>query len=208
MGSIEESQLKMATKYILKQATTKQEVDAIIDVIWTANYTPYEPFAQIFFPVLGFLPSHREAAIAESKERFWNNHQSDPSSKWYYVEEVETGNAVGCAQWQVFVQNPFPNGPPQLRAPWWPEGEHRDFVELILNQVYKPRASWMTRPHLGMSLTSLNRIFSISLLLCCFCFTSPSIGAELWPCKISSFSSHPSTQSKSTSIRTDGSIQR
>lgn len=149
MGSIGEQQPKMANKYTVRQATTKKDMDAIMDVVWAANYTPYEPFVQLFFPVLGYLPSDREAAIAESKERFWNNHNADPASNWYYVQEIETGKVVACAQWENYTQNPFPDGPPKLRAPWWPEGDHRDFCELILNQVYAPHATYMACPHLG-----------------------------------------------------------
>ncbi|KAF2197265.1 hypothetical protein GQ43DRAFT_475600 [Delitschia confertaspora ATCC 74209] len=137
--------------YILKQATTREEMDSILDVIWEANYTPYEPFAQLFFPVLGFQPSDRDASIAESKERFWTLHQADYSSNWFYVQHVETRKTVGCAQWQVFTSNPFPNGPQPLEAPWWPVKEYREFCEMILNQVYKPRSSWMMRPHLALN---------------------------------------------------------
>jgi hypothetical protein len=148
-GRLEGVQTNSATKYVVKHATTRAEMDGIMDVIWAANYTPYEPFVQLVFPVLGFLPQHREAAIAESKERFWINHQSDPSVNWYYIEEFESGKAVGCAQWEIHLKNPLANGPPTLQAPWWPEGEYRDFCELILNQTYKARASWMARPHVG-----------------------------------------------------------
>lgn len=125
-------------------------MDEIMDVIWAANHLPYEPFVQLFFPVLGYLPADREAAVAESKERFWKNHQSDPSSNWYYVRDAKTNATVGCAQWELHLQNPFAEGPPKLRAPWWPEGEYREFCELILNQVYTPRTQKMTKPHVGM----------------------------------------------------------
>ncbi|KAF2877554.1 hypothetical protein BDV95DRAFT_674137 [Massariosphaeria phaeospora] len=138
-------------KHILKQAQTREELDTILDVIWAANYTPYDPFAQLFFPVLGFLQADREAALAESKQRFWNNHQSDPSSHWYYVVDTATALTVGCAQWQISKANPFPNGRGVLTAPWWPEGEHREFCEAVLEQVYKPRARWMQRPHLALN---------------------------------------------------------
>ncbi|KAF2475866.1 uncharacterized protein BDR25DRAFT_379440 [Lindgomyces ingoldianus] len=141
----------MAAKYILKQAGTKEEMNGIMDVIWAANYTPYEPFVQIFFPVTGIFPAERKAAIVESKARFWDLHQEDPSSNWFYVEEIGTGQPVGCAQWQLFLENPFPTGPPKLQATWWPETEDREFCEQILNQIYKPRASWMTRPHLALN---------------------------------------------------------
>jgi hypothetical protein len=157
MGSITVEQLPVAVKmtvtkedrYVLREATTRQELDEILDIIWVANYTPYEPFVQLFFPVLGYTPAHREAAIAESKNRFWSQHQADSSSHWYYVFDTVTGIKVGCAQWVISERNPFVAGVPKLRAPWWPEGECRNFCESILNQVYRPRASWMTRPHCG-----------------------------------------------------------
>lgn len=139
----------MADTYVLRQAKSREEMDRIMEVIWAANYTPYEPLAQLFFPVLGFTQAHREASLLESKERFWKNNHSNPESHWFYVEEIATGKVVGCAQWMILKSNPFAEGVPSLRAPWWPEGEHRDFCELILNQIYKPRANWMRRPHLG-----------------------------------------------------------
>jgi hypothetical protein len=36
-----------------------------------------------------------------------------------------------------------------MTASWWPEGEYREFCESVLEQVYRPRSSWMKRPHLG-----------------------------------------------------------
>jgi hypothetical protein len=157
MGSITVEQLPAVVKmgvskenqYAIREANTKQELDEILDVIWAANYTPYEPFVQLFFPVLGYTPAHREAAIAESKDRFWNQHQADPSSHWYYAFDTITGAKVGCAQWVISESNPFSAGVPKLEAPWWPEGVYRNFCESIINQVYKPRVSWMTRPHCG-----------------------------------------------------------
>jgi hypothetical protein len=138
------------SRYRIIKATTRKEMDDIMDVIWTANHLPYEPFVQIFFPVLGYHPADLEAAIAESKERFWGYHQSDQSSNWYYVRDTETGSTVGCAQWEVHLKNPFAEGPPKLQAPFWPEGEYREFCELILNQVYAPRTQAMNKPHVGM----------------------------------------------------------
>lgn len=139
----------MGERYVLRTAKTKQDLEKILDVIWAANYTPYEPIIQLFFPVLGFTPAHRAAAVAESKERFWEQHQADPSSHWFYILDLKTGHVVGCAQWVISETNPFAGGTPTLTAPWWPEGECREFCEYILNQVYRPRASWMTRPHCG-----------------------------------------------------------
>ncbi|KAF1843333.1 uncharacterized protein K460DRAFT_378500 [Cucurbitaria berberidis CBS 394.84] len=141
----------MSERYSVREAETRKELDDIMDVIWAANYTPYEPFVQLFFPILGFTTAHREAAIAESKERFWVQHQADDSSHWFYVFDTVTGKSVGCAQWVFSRSNPFAAGTPKLTAPWWPEGECQRFCESILNQVYKPRASWMTRPHCALN---------------------------------------------------------
>jgi hypothetical protein len=139
----------MGARYVVREAKTKQELDDIMDVIWAANYTPYEPFMQLFFPVLGYTTAHREAAIAESKERFWKQHEADHTSHWFYAFDTVTSRAVGCAQWVVSTSNPFAPGTPKLTAPWWPEGDYRRFCESILDQVYRPRSSWMTRPHCG-----------------------------------------------------------
>lgn len=136
-------------QYVVREASTRRELDQILEVIWAANYTPFEPFVQLFFPVLGYTPAHREAAIAESKTRFWSQHQDDPSSHWYYALDTIKGTIVGTAQWVISESNPFAAGIPVLKAPWWPEGECRNFCESIINQVYRPRASWMTRPHCG-----------------------------------------------------------
>lgn len=150
MGSIDQSTTSpMSARYEVREATTKQELCLIVDVVWAANHTPYEPFVQVFFPVLGATSSHRKAAIQEAKERLWTQHEHDPSSHWWYAVDTVTGNTVGTAQWVISSANPFADGIPELTAPWWPEGESRNFCESILNQVYKPRASWMTRPHCG-----------------------------------------------------------
>lgn len=139
----------MSNRYLVREVETKQELDEILDVIWAANYTPYEPFIQLFFPVLGFTSAHRKAALLESKERFWRQHTTDESSHWLYAFDTATGKTVGCAQWVTSTTNPFAKGVPKLEAPWWPAGEGRNFCESILNQVYKPRANWMMRPHCG-----------------------------------------------------------
>ncbi|KAI4947816.1 hypothetical protein J4E86_008332 [Alternaria arbusti] len=141
----------MGQRYVIREAKTKQELDEILDVIWAANYTPYEPFMQLFFPVLGYTSAHRDLAVAESKQRFWKQHQEDTSSHWFYAFDTVTNKTVGCSQWVISTVNPFAAGTPKLTAPWWPEGEYRSFCESILNQVYRPRANWMTRPHCALN---------------------------------------------------------
>jgi hypothetical protein len=143
-------EMEMHGEVVLKEATSKKEMDQIMEVIWSANYDPYEPFAQLFFPVLGCTVADRCAAIKESKNRFWEEHESQLSSHWFYVQDSDTQQFVGCLQWEIEERNPFPDGLPKLTAPWWPDEEHREFAEHILNQTYAPRAHWMTRRHIGI----------------------------------------------------------
>ena len=146
------------------KATTRKEINEIMDVIWAANYLPYEPAVQLFFPVLGYLPEDRGAAVIESKERFWKNHQADPSSNWFYVRDPSNYNAiVGCAQWEIHLSNPFSDGEPKLQAPWWPQGEYREFCESILNQIYTPRVRRMTKPHVGKSSPKLHVLLPLDV---------------------------------------------
>lgn len=147
MGSIAPS--AMASRFAVKEVKVKSEMDQILDVIWAANYDPYDAFAQLFFPDLGYTPSSRAAALAESKHRFWTLHAMTTTSHWFYAEEIATGKIVGCAQWERHEKNPFQGAPPPMRAPWWPEGDYRDFCEEIMRQAYLPRMNWMKRPHLG-----------------------------------------------------------
>ncbi|KAH8728982.1 hypothetical protein GQ44DRAFT_608047 [Phaeosphaeriaceae sp. PMI808] len=171
-------------RYAVREAHTRKELDDILDVVWAANYTPYEPFVQVLFPVLGYTPAHRDAAIAESKERFWNQHQADPSSHWYYAFDSATGNTIGCAQWVISERNPFAAGVPALKAPWWPEGECRRFCESILNQTYGPRTSWMTRPHCALNWMAVHPSYRLrgvgSLLMNAGISRADDLNLECW----------------------------
>ena len=72
----------MMTSYVVREATTRNEFDALIDVVWKANYDPYEPAFSAFFPIFGPAATDREAAVLESKERLWQMHRSEHSSHW------------------------------------------------------------------------------------------------------------------------------
>lgn len=140
---------------VLKECQDRSTFSRIIDCEWSAYYNPYHPFMQVLFPVLGYSPSSRTAAIQESKDRQWQWHSGDPASTshWLYVEDDQTGEVVGGAQWYVHEKNPFEEEeeegprPKKLEAYWWPEGECRRFMSEMLEQVYGPRRAKMTRPH-------------------------------------------------------------
>ena len=147
MGSI--TQPEMSGKFAIKEVQAREEMDQVMDVIWKANYYPYEPFAQLVFPVLGYTTADREAAIIESKQRFWHTHKTQNVNRWFYIEDSETRDAVGCVQWEIVDHNRSQDRSPKLTACWWPSGEYREFAELILSQAYACRALWMKRRHLG-----------------------------------------------------------
>lgn len=131
----------------LKECLDRSTFSRIVDCEWAAYYNPYHPFMQVLFPVLGGSPESRTAAIEESKERQWQWHRGDPTSHWLYVEDDQTGEVFGGAQWHVHEKNPFDGPQPKLEAYWWPEGECKRFVNEMLGQVYGPRRVKMTRPH-------------------------------------------------------------
>ncbi|KAF1960758.1 hypothetical protein CC80DRAFT_465044 [Byssothecium circinans] len=174
----------MASKYVLKEAKEKEEMDAIMEVIWAANYSPYDPFVQIVFPVLGYTPADRATSFQEAKQRFWDQHLADPSSHWFYVVEKESGEAVGCCQWQIFTSNPFANGHAKHEAPWWPEGEYREFCEAILHQVTLPRVRWMRKAFLALNwmavIPSHRRHGVGSMLMNVGTTRADELGVECW----------------------------
>ncbi|KAF4634827.1 hypothetical protein G7Y89_g3276 [Cudoniella acicularis] len=148
--------MNMAPSLILKEATTRSEFDAIIDIAWLANYTPYRPLISGIFPISGPTTADREAAIVSSKDRYWKSHISDPSSHWFYVQDPESGEFLGGVQWQVHETNPYPNGPVPFDVDWWPEGEGRNFVAEMLKQLYAARHWWMQRPHIVPNMMSVH----------------------------------------------------
>lgn len=143
----------MSSKFVLKRMETKEEMAILFDVIWAANYDPYDPIMQVFFPVLGYTISDITKSKEEGRQRLWESHvKMGEASNWLYVEEVFTGKMVGCAQWEVHLKNPFPQAPEKMETHWWPEGSKgKEFSEKLLDQVYGARYSWMARPHLALN---------------------------------------------------------
>jgi len=138
----------MASSLILKEATTRSELDAITDVVWLANYTPYRALFSGIYPIFGPTTADREAAVTSSKNRNWKSHISDPSSHWFYVKDTESEQVLGGVQWKVHDTNPYPKGPVPFKVDWWPEGEGRNFVAEMLKQLYAARMWWMQKPHI------------------------------------------------------------
>lgn len=126
--------------FVAREATTRSEFDALIDVVWKAQYNPYDPAFSAFSPIFGPTAADRKAAIQESKDRLWQTHLSDPSGHWIYVRDPTSGEVVGGTEWLIHKTNPYANGAPKMEAPWRPEGsEGRVFCNELLRQCYAPR---------------------------------------------------------------------
>lgn len=132
----------------LLEVTTKEELDELTLVQFAANHTPYINEYQLFHPIIGATEEDRERCIKEDQDRRWEDHvRNGDKSRWIYVRDDATGAIIGGCEWQVYRQNPFPNGVQPVQAPWWPDGEGRRFAELFFNSVYKHRQQFMRRPH-------------------------------------------------------------
>ena len=136
------------SRYVVKKLRTRAELDAVVDVIWKAQYSPYMPSASILFPVFGYTAEDRVIGIARSKERLWNEHSSDlSSSHWIFVEDTATLQIVAGALWKWHEDNPCKDGIAKVDMYWWPKGEAREFGEEMFRQAMTPRSLWMHRPH-------------------------------------------------------------
>lgn len=137
-------------QYAVKELRTREEMDAVVDVIWKAQYSPYMPSASMFFPVFGYTKEDRVIGIAASKDRLWNEHASDPSSShWVFVEDTATTQIIAGALWEWHEGGISTNGVAKVDMYWWPKGEAKEFCEEMIRQTLTPRSLWMQRPHAG-----------------------------------------------------------
>ena len=147
-------------QYLLKEAYSRAELDAIVDVMWAAHYNPYRATFQTFFPILGPTAEDMERAIAECKDRLWEQHRNqhqhqhqhqhrDGGGHWLYVLDRLTSEVVGGTHWQLQQPSVEHAGPIQLEATWWPPGEAREFAAAVIGQVYAPRHRFLSGAYLG-----------------------------------------------------------
>ncbi len=134
---------------IIREVTERGELDTLVEVMWKAYHDPYRPDFQALHPVFGATVADREAAVRTDKQRAWEEHVNNAASHWLYVVDASNSEVVGGTQWLLYKENPFPEGPKRLECTWYPEGEGRNFVTEMINQMYTPRRTWMNRPHLG-----------------------------------------------------------
>ena len=134
------------SEYILREAKVREELDAIIDVIWKVQNSRR---FRAFFPLSGSSAQDKAVAIAESKNRLWASHCRTQASHWVYVIESSTGQVVAATQWQIQDASAAHFSPMGLEATWYPEGEEREFATEVIRQTYLARHQFLKGPYIG-----------------------------------------------------------
>ncbi|KAI1313259.1 hypothetical protein F5Y03DRAFT_160286 [Xylaria venustula] len=125
----------------IHELNTDDEFKSVVEVEHEA-YS--KPFNGIWEVLKGLSP---EECCA--RQLSW--HRNDPSSNWIYVTDESSGDVVGAAQWNIYKENPYANGPPELKAYWFPEGPLKQVSDQLLGGLVKKRPRYMSKPHLLLS---------------------------------------------------------
>lgn len=97
----------------LHELTTDEEFKLVVEVEHEAYCNPFNGFWEMLKG-----PSQEECY---KRQLGWHKH--DPSSRWVYVTDEETGKVIGGAEWNFYETNPYVAEQPTLTASWLPEGE-------------------------------------------------------------------------------------
>ncbi|GAW20530.1 hypothetical protein ANO14919_100380 [Xylariales sp. No.14919] len=125
----------------LHELTTDDEFKSVVELEHEA-YS--KPFNGIWEVLKGSSPE--ECCV---RQLSW--HRNDPSSHWVYITDESSGDVVGAAQWNIYKENPYANGPPELKAYWLPEGPLKQVSDQLLGGWVEKRPRYMSKPHLLIS---------------------------------------------------------
>jgi hypothetical protein len=88
----------------VREVSKESDLSGIVDVTWAAM-GEVDSSQQVFYPTFGTGPEAQEPAIAESKMRLWNEHQSDSLSRWVYISAEDGQIIAGCWYRQQHLLN-------------------------------------------------------------------------------------------------------
>ncbi|KAJ5578238.1 GNAT family acetyltransferase [Penicillium hispanicum] len=138
------------SQFEVREIHTKEEYARLVEVLWAANFQPYNPVFTAVHPVNGHTEEDRARDKALDTEVRWTAHAKNPFSHLIYVIDKETGRVAGGCEWLIFHQNPFPSGPHPIPCTWYPEGSERaEYASKMISQAFFPRQCWFQRPHAG-----------------------------------------------------------
>ncbi|KAJ5112714.1 hypothetical protein N7532_000759 [Penicillium argentinense] len=140
------------SQFKVKVIPTKEEYARLVDVLWSANFNPYNPICTTVHLITGHTPSDRARDKALDTKIWWNASANNPYSHLIYVLDKETSHVAGGCECFIFCENPFPNGPQPIKCTWYPDGSKRkEYAECMLSQASFLRQSWFQRPHAGVN---------------------------------------------------------
>jgi len=136
----------------LEEINPATDFDEIIECEWISYENPFQTFFRLFCPIIGDGPDDRQESMKESTTRQLEWHQSDPTSYWQKVVDVDTGKIVAAALWKICPTNPFEHADDHSEAYWFPKGGQQDFVTKCLKQFDAPRARMAPRPQVYLNI--------------------------------------------------------
>ncbi|KUJ24598.1 uncharacterized protein LY89DRAFT_776679 [Mollisia scopiformis] len=99
-------------------------------------------------PFFGFFETFKGPSLDEFCARQLEWHKGDPSSRWIYVTDEETGEVIAGTQWNIFEQNPYAKEAEPMAPYWLPEGAFKDVASQVLYQFLSNRTAKMKEPHI------------------------------------------------------------
>ncbi|KAL4982543.1 hypothetical protein BDW68DRAFT_192069 [Aspergillus falconensis] len=124
----------------VKEIHTKEEYARLVDVLWAANFKPYNPVFTAVHPVSGHSAADRIRDKAFDTEIRRAAHEKNPPSYLIYANDKETGHVAGGSEWLIFHDNPFPKGPRPIPC-----------TCRFLSQAFFPRQCWFQKVHAGVN---------------------------------------------------------
>lgn len=108
----------------LRQVKSDFEFNELMQCMCEAYQDPFNAFYILMRPDRGCSPRGREG-FKELRDRQIAYHRNDPTSTWLKVVDTDIGDkVVGGAQWNTFLENPYPQPVDHpVEASWWPEGD-------------------------------------------------------------------------------------
>lgn len=85
--------------------------------------------------------------MRESTERQLTWHKEEWTSKRLKVIDTESEGA----QWNAYLETPYPNGVEHSDGSWWREGEGWRYPSVVLEQWYAPRGERKNKHHICQS---------------------------------------------------------
>ena len=109
-------------------STFSQSADMALELVELKSDREFTPLMATLYeayshPCNGFWDMFKGTSGEECTTRFTQWHNSDPTSRWIYVKDTESGEIIVGAQWNIHEKDPFEKPLPRLDAYWIDEGQ-------------------------------------------------------------------------------------